>query len=190
MSKIIKIAGLDPSLSNFGIVFGELDITTNKIVKIESMDLAQTEAGNKKTVRVNSDDLRRASEIWKKAKPIIEQAQLVFCELPVGSQSSRAQTSYGICIGVLACIDKPLIQVTPIEIKQYVADKKTTSKEEIINWAYERHPEAPWLKRKEKGVEKLVNKNEHLADAIAAIYTGVQTDQYRQISAVISSLIN
>ncbi|MDC9581922.1 hypothetical protein PSI15_10150 [Xenorhabdus sp. PR6a] len=189
MSKIIKIAGIDPSMSNFGVVFGELDITTNQIVKIERMELVQTESGDKKSVRVNSDDLRRASEIWKKVKPIIDQAQLVFCELPIGSQSSRAQTSYGICIGVLACIDKPLIQITPIEIKQFVANKKTTTKEEIIEWAVGKHPEAPWLRRKEKGVVKLVNKNEHLADAVAAIHAGIQTDQYRQISTVISSLL-
>lgn len=189
MGKIVKIAGLDPSMSNFGVVFGELDITTGQVVRIERMELIQTESGDKKSVRVNSDDLRRASEIWKRAKPIINQAQLVFCELPVGSQSSRAQTSYGICIGVLACVDKPLIQVTPIEIKQFVAGRKTTTKEEIITWATQKHPEAPWIKRKEKGVEKYVNKNEHLADAIAAIYTGIQTDQYRQISTVISSLI-
>ncbi|MGJ0628235.1 hypothetical protein [Xenorhabdus bovienii] len=190
MNKIIKIAGLDPSMSNFGIVFGELDITTNTVVKIERMELAQTSASNtKKSVRVNSDDLRRANEIWKKAKPIIDQAQLIFCELPVGSQSSRAQTSYGICIGVLACIDKPLIQVTPIEIKKFVADKKTTSKEEIIEWAIAKHPEAPWITRKEKGEVKFANKNEHLADAVAAIYTGMETDQYRQVASVLSSLM-
>ncbi|KLU17104.1 MULTISPECIES: hypothetical protein [Xenorhabdus] len=190
MNKIIKVVGIDPSLSNFGIVFGELDIGNNTVVKIERMELTQTESGDtKKSVRVNSDDLRRASEIWKKAKPIIDQAQLIFCELPVGSQSSRAQTSYGICIGVLACIDKPLIQVTPIEIKKFVADKKTTTKEEIIAWATQKHPEAPWLTRKEKGKVKLVNKNEHLADAIAAIHTGIQTDQYRQVASVLSSLI-
>ncbi|UNH40953.1 hypothetical protein [Moellerella wisconsensis] len=190
MSKIIKVAGVDPSMSNFGIVFGEIDIETNKVISINRMELAQTSSGDtKKSVRVNSDDLRRASEIWKKAKPIIQQAQLVFCELPVGSQSSRAQTSYGICIGVLACIDKPLIQVTPIEIKQFVAGKKTTSKEEIIEWATSKHPEAPWITRKEKGEMKFANKNEHLADAVAAIYTGMETDQYRQISAVLATLI-
>ena len=106
MSKTIRVVGVDPSMSNFGLAIGTLDLETDKL-DIHGLTLVETKAGgNKKTVRVNSDDLRRANEIWRTAKPIIEQAHMVFCELPVGSQSSRSQTSYGICIGVLACVDK------------------------------------------------------------------------------------
>lgn len=166
---------------------GSLDIHSGKI-SFDRLELAQTKSESRKQVRVNSDDLRRAREIWLMAKPAIDEAQLVFCELPVGSQSSRAQTSYGVCIGVLACIDKPLIQVTPDEIKKFVAGKQTTSKEEIIEWAMEKHPEAPWLTRKVKGETAILNKNEHLADAIAAVYTGMQTDQFRQLTNVLRML--
>lgn len=187
MQQTIRIVGLDPSLSNFGMAIGTLDIHSGKVV-IERLEIAQTKSGDKKQVRVNSDDLRRAHDIWDLAKPVIDNAQLVFCELPVGSQSSRAQTSYGICIGVLACIDKPLIQVTPIEIKKFVAGKQTTSKEEIIEWAMAKHPEAPWLKRTVKGEETVVAKNEHLADAVAAIHTGMMTDQFKQLTNVLRML--
>lgn len=45
---------------------------------------------------------------------------------------------------------------------------------------YEKHPKAPWLRRKQSGQDVLVNKNEHLADAVAAIHTGMQTDQFRR----------
>lgn len=113
----------------------------------------------------------------------------MFCELPVGSQSSRAQTSYGVCIGVLACVDKPLIQVTPNEIKHYVGNKLTTSKEEIIQWAITKQPDAPWLRRKQAGKDVLVAKNEHLADAIASIYSGMQTDQFRQVRDVLKGIL-
>lgn len=187
MQNTIRIVGLDPSMSNFGVAVGALDIHSGKVT-FDRLELAQTKGGDKKQVRVNSDDLRRAHEIWEMVKPIIDEAQLVFCELPVGSQSSRAQTSYGICIGVLACIDKPLIQVTPIEIKKFVAGKQTTSKDEIIQWAMAKHPEAPWLTRKVKGEIAVVNKNEHLADAIAAVHTGMQTDQFRQLTNVLRML--
>ena len=61
MGKKIRIAGLDPSMSNFGISVGTLDIDTNK-VDIEKFYLVETSAGgSKKQVRVNSDDLRRAN---------------------------------------------------------------------------------------------------------------------------------
>lgn len=54
---------------------------------------------------------------------------------------------------------------------------------------YEKHPKAPWLRRKQSGQDVLVNKNEHLADAVAAIHTGMQTDQFRQVRDVLKSLI-
>ncbi|HBZ7669368.1 TPA: hypothetical protein MM079_004663 [Klebsiella variicola subsp. variicola] len=189
MSKVIKVVGVDPSMSNFGLAIGTLDLDTDKL-EIHGLELVETKAGGtKKTVRVNSDDLRRAKEIWRTARPIIEQAHMVFCELPVGSQSSRAQTSYGVCIGVLACVDKPLIQVTPNEIKHYVGNKLTTSKEEIIQWAITKQPDAPWLRRKQAGNDVLVAKNEHLADAIASIYSGMQTDQFRQVRDVLKGIL-
>mgnify|MGYP000008827789 FL=1 len=189
MSKVIKVVGVDPSMSNFGLAIGTLDLDTDKL-EIHGLELVETKAGGtKKTVRVNSDDLRRAKEIWRTARPIIEQAHIVFCELPVGSQSSRAQTSYGVCIGVLACVDKPLIQVTPNEIKHYVGNKLTTSKEEIIQWAIAKQPDAPWLRRKQAGKDVLVTKNEKLADAIASIYSGMQTDQFRQVRDVLKGIL-
>lgn len=189
MSKVLKIVGLDPSMSNFGIAVGTVDLDTNT-VNIKRFELAETKAGgNKKTVRVNSDDLRRSSEIWKKAKPIVEDAHIVFCELPVGSQSSRAQTSYGICIGILACIEKPLIQLTPNEIKHYVGGRLSVSKEDIIDWAVGTHPDAPWLRHKVKGELKLTSKNEHLADAVAAIHAGMETDQFKQLVSMMKAIL-
>lgn len=41
--------------------------------------------------------------------------------------------------------------------------------------------------RKTKGVETLVNKNEHLADSVAAIYTGLTTDQYQNAANMMRS---
>jgi hypothetical protein len=60
----------------------------------------------------------------------------VFAELPVGSQSSRAQTSYGLCLGVLACIDKPIIQLTPNDIKMHIGGKKTPPKIPSLSGQY------------------------------------------------------
>ncbi|HCJ5989696.1 TPA: hypothetical protein NU512_002982 [Escherichia coli] len=189
MKKVIKVAGLDPSLSNFGVAIGEIELDSGAL-QVNKLHLIETKAGDtKKQVRVNSDDMRRLNEIWRGIKPLIDQVHLVFCELPVGSQSARAMVSYGSCLGVLACVDKPLIQVTPNEIKYYVGNKLTTSKEEIIQWATQKQPNAPWLRRKQSGKEVLVNKNEHLADAVASIYTGMQTDQFRQVRDVLAGIL-
>lgn len=100
-------------------------------------------------------------------------------EIPVGSQSARSMASYGICIGVVASIDKPLIQVTPAEVKLVATGSKTASKDDMIKWATEMYPEGQWLTTNKKGVVSFVNKNEHMADAIAAMHAGVKTDQFK-----------
>lgn len=176
----LPIVGLDPSMSNFGLAKGTYDLATGE-VEINELILTHTERGNSKQVRQNSDDLRRATEIVRASKDHIQNAAVVFAELPVGSQSSRGQTNYGVCLGILASIDKPLIQITPNQIKKFVGNKLTTSKQEVIDWATEKHPEAPWLKRKFKGEMVLTSSNEHLADAVAAIHVGLQEDQFRQL---------
>ncbi len=185
--KKIPIVGLDPSMSNFGLNHGWYDLDTG-VIEIEGFVLVETKKASAKTIRVNSDDLRRAGEIVKRIKPYIEQAAIVFAELPVGSQSSRGQTNYGICLGILAAIEKPLIQVTPNEIKKMVGGKLTTSKQEVIDWAVERHPDAPWLTQKRKGEQVLLSKNEHLADSVAAIYAGMDTDAFKQLTDSIKAV--
>lgn len=60
MSKKITVVGIDPSMSNFGVAVGTLDLETDEL-EVHGLTLVETKAGNnKKTVRVNSDDLRRA----------------------------------------------------------------------------------------------------------------------------------
>ena len=66
MSKVIKVVGVDPSMSNFGLAIGTLDLDTDKL-EIHGLELVETKAGGtKKNVRVNSDDLRRAKELSHK----------------------------------------------------------------------------------------------------------------------------
>jgi Holliday junction resolvasome RuvABC endonuclease subunit len=131
----------------------------------------------------NSDDIERARKLHEGLHNFIQDADLVIVEVPVGSQSARAMASYGICIGIIASIDKPLIQVTPTEVKLAACGKKTASKAEMIDWATNQFPEANWIKHKSKGEWVLGNKNEHLADAVAAIVAGVKTDTFQQMNA-------
>ena len=187
MSNKLPIIGLDPSMSNFGAAIGFFDLLTGDVEVIDFI-LVETKKENKKTVRVNSDDLRRAGEIVRGTKDAIQRAAIVFAELPVGSQSSRGQTNYGICLGILSAIEKPIIQITPNEIKQLVGGKKTTSKDEVIEWACKLYPDAPWMTRKCKGETVMLSKNEHLADAVAAIHVGIKSDQFLQLVDSIRAL--
>jgi Holliday junction resolvasome RuvABC endonuclease subunit len=185
----IKIVGVDPSLRNFGIVKAELDLDTMKF-KVYDMRLVTSEDNAKaaKTVRKNSDDLRRARLLHEGFVGACKDASFAFVEVPVGSQSARAMASYGICVGVLAACPIAMIQVSPAEVKMAGTGEKTATKGEMIEAAVAAHPYAPWMTRKSKGKIELLNANEHLADSIWAIEAGIATDQFKGAVAMLRTL--
>jgi Holliday junction resolvasome RuvABC endonuclease subunit len=187
----VKIVGMDPSLSNFGIAQATLDLDTMKFT-VDKLTLVCTENEKdkkiKKAVRKNSEDLERAKILHAGLLAACEGHWLAVAEVPVGSQSSRAMASYGVCIGVLAACPMPLIQVTPTEVKMAGFGNKTATKQEMIEWAMAKYPDANWIMRKSGGVMVPTNANEHLADAVAALEAGIRTDQFKQIVAMYKSM--
>lgn len=186
----LQIASIDPSLKNFGLTRGYIDIDDENFpYYIEEMRLQSSESDKKnaKVVRKNSDDLIRARQLHRGMMDMIKDASIVFVEVPVGSQSARAMASYGICIGLLASINKPIIQVTPTEVKLAATGSKTASKQEMIAWATQAYPDAGWLTVKRDGKPVITDKNEHLADAVAAVHAGILTDQFNQAIAFLAA---
>lgn len=189
----IRVIGMDPSLRNFGFCKATVDLDTFE-VKITGLVLVETEADKKnaKVVRKNCDDLDRAQLLHAGVIGECVGHALAFAEVPVGSQSSRAMASYGICVGVLAACPIPMIPVTPSEVKFAATGSKHAAKQEMIEWAVEKYPDAPWLRYKSNG--KTFKKgdihadNEHLADACAAIHAGINTDQFRQAANMMKAL--
>lgn len=186
MAKII-VAGLDPALRNFGMAKGALCLDTG-IFDLHQIQLSEPKSLKMKVVRKNSDDLLRAKQQAEVTEDFLKDVDMVMVEIPVGSQSARAMASYGICIGILAGIKTPMIQVTPTEVKVASVGTKTATKDEIITWATNLYPEASWLTQKRKGEEVILAKNEHIADAIAAIHAGVHTDQFKQLHAALKAM--
>jgi Holliday junction resolvasome RuvABC endonuclease subunit len=184
MSNIIRVIGMDPSLSNWGIAYAALDMQTLEF-KVDDLELIQTEPEKdkklKKVVRKNSEDLERAILLQRGMAKACERAVIAFAEVPVGSQSSRAMASYGVCVGVLAACSIPLVQVTPNEVKIAACGSRTATKHEMIEWAVTHQASAPWLRRS----GRMVDKNEHLADAVAAIKAGIETDDFQRLVAVL-----
>lgn len=192
---LIKVAGLDPSLNNLGMARGVYDTDTDKLT-ITALELVKTENETAKVVRRNSDDIRRASELIDGMSTWLgSDIGITFAEIPVGSQSARAMASYGICVGILASVGKAgsyrgrLIQVTPTEVKKFATGSKNASKHEMIEWAHGQWPNAiGWLTRKVKGEVKLIDANEHLADACGAINAGIRTDEFKTLIQAIKNL--
>ncbi len=179
----INVVGFDPSLRNWGIAVGRLNPNTMRLT-IDNLDVSRPIELKGKQVRQNSKDVEVAYQHFMASTKVAERAQAVFVEVPVGSKSARAMASYGICVGVLGAIRGagiPFFEVTPDQVKKVSVGKKTATKDEMIAWAMQTHPEAPWPMQTQKGVTSVVSGTaEHMADAIAAIYAGMATAEFQR----------
>ncbi len=172
---------IDGSLQNLGLAVVELDET--RITKVIDLILNTTKPTDDKKKRKSYDDLFRFQSHWKVLTETIDKynCTLSIGEVPSGSQDSRASFAFGGITAIYACLPVPFIPVHPAEVKLAATGFKHSDKEDIITWAYSKYPDANWLtsKRSNKMNIKtpsglfLKNENEHLADAIAIAYAGV-----------------
>lgn len=180
---IINVAGFDPSLTHWGIAQAQLDLTTGylsvpKLTIIEPMELKG------KQVRNNSNDLHKSEQLSRAAFNAAEDAQAIFVEVPVGSQSARAMASYGICVGIISSLRAkgiPIIEVTATEVKIAMTGNKNASKKQMIDRAFELYPQANWPWYNRKGETLMADKAEHVADAIGSIHAGVITPTFQNL---------
>jgi Holliday junction resolvasome RuvABC endonuclease subunit len=190
LTQIIRILGIDPSLRNTGLAVADYDIFTGKL-NVFKVEIAQTANGNDgKVVRKSSDDLSRARAITTEIKRVIaiHSPNFAVAEVPGGTQSARGAFSNGVCCGLLACLSLPLIEVSPMEVKLASVGIKTASKNQMIQWAVAKWPNAGWFTRKLKGEIVMTNDNEHVADACAAIQAGLLTAQFAQAIAMMQAM--
>lgn len=184
---LIKVTGMDPSLTHWGLASMMLDLTTGTPT-IPTLRLIEPKELEGKQIRVNSNDLHKAEQLAQAVFEETEDSKVIFVEVPVGSQSARAMASYGICIGILGSLrakGKQIIQVTATEAKVALTGNRNATKQDMIDSAYNAYTEANWdLDR--KGIPK--KKSEHVADAIAAIHAGVNTIPFKQLMQLLEGL--
>ena len=119
-----------------------------------------------------SNDLLCAKKLYKELNYIIKKynVEAVAAEIPGGSQSSRASFSFGCAIALIASTDLPIIEVKASEAKLALTQDKNASKKDMINKAYEMYPELNWILYG----KRLVNANEHIADALGVLLAGLE----------------
>lgn len=184
---VVRVAGIDPALSNFGLAKGTYCISSG-VFTPDAINLIHTEKRTGKQTRQNSDDLRRAQENTTAVHDWIKDCEVVFAEIPTGSQSARGAFSNGVCLGILSSIGATsdysgrLIQVLPHEVKLAVTSSKHATKEEMIEWGVTTYPDLGWLTHR----GKVTAKNEHLADALATIHAGIKTDEFKNLTQALS----
>lgn len=180
----IKVVGMDPSLRNWGIACGVLS-KRDSTIQIQNLSVICPVLSKGKQVRQNSLDLESAKQLCMAAVDAAKGAQAIFVEVPIGSQSARAMASYGICVGVLGALRAtgiPFFEVTPTEVKVAGPGYKNATKQDMIKWAMDKHPEANWPMYMEHGVQIVSEaKAEHMADATGAIYAGLACNSFQQM---------
>lgn len=186
-SRQLHLVGMDPSLRNWGLAYAVYDVATKKL-RVDLLASTHPVLPTGKQVRQNSTDLEAALQLYKGAINFAEKAHAVFIEVPVGSQSARAMASYGICVGILGALKAhgiPFFEVTATEVKLAGHGTKTATKEEMIAWAVNAHPEANWPKH--NGALSAA-KAEHQADAVGAIHAGIRLTSFQQLLSMTSGL--
>jgi hypothetical protein len=175
----IPVLGMDPSLRNWGLAEASLDLTTGSLT-VPSLSLVNPKDPEGKQVRQNSKDLALAEQLAEPVMAAARKAKVIFVEVPVGSQSARAMASYGICVGVLGAVRAlgiPLIEVTALESKLIFTGDRNATKRNMIDKAFEIYPNSNFPVHN----GKIPDKAEHLADAIAAIHSGVRTPMFQNL---------
>ena len=177
------VLGMDPSLRHWGLAETELDldsgvITTPIITIIEPIE------EKSKQVRQNSKDLQATEGLAKIIFPAARKAKAIFVEVPGGSQSARAMASYGVCVGILGALRAEgiqIIEVTANECKLALSGIKNATKQQMIDAAVSAYPDANWPTHR----GSITNKAEHGADALSAIYAGVNTPMFQNLMRIL-----
>jgi len=106
----------------------------------------------------------------------------------VGSQSAAAMKAYGMCVGILGTMlasDIQLIEVTASEVKVALTGNKNATKPQMIAGAVQLYPDSnfPRYTKNGKTFKKgdIMDKAEHVADAIGAIHAGVNTPLFQSL---------
>lgn len=187
---LIRIGAFDGALANFGMakLVYDTDLPDDEALSVLDLKLVHTEKAKQKTVRVSSDRLRRSRENALAATAWLTDCAMLFVEVPSGAQDANANFAFGIVTGIYASMRLEPIEVSPSETKLAAVGTRTASKEEMIEWAIERFPAAPWLRTKRGGVMVPTKANEHLADAVAIAHAGIRLPVFQQTKALVAAM--
>lgn len=186
---ILRIVGMDPSMSNWGIAKGSYNTVTDEITFKELIVVSPDKQKCLQT-RNNSKDIYIAEQLFQAVLQEVKDAHVVFAEIPVAGQNARSCVSYAMCVSIVAALNKvtnnSVIQVSPNQVKNVVV--KNASKKEMIEWAANAHPEANWQYKTVKGAKSIISGHaEHVADAIASVYAGASLPEFSSLIKVLKT---
>ena len=165
--------GFDPSLCNWGWVLAK-----QSKGKLELVDMGTISVPAPKGHRyANEAFLERSYTLLEAVLGLpYSGVEGIYAEAPVGSQSASAQASYAACNTILAVLqwyyEIPITIVRNKDVKLVTTNPKA-SKQDMVDWATFRYPSHLWAVKN----NRYLLKNEHQADAIAALVVGLKENK-------------
>lgn len=182
--------GIDPGLSMTGYAAASVDPERALIIHVLEVGVSATERRNLKQVRKGSEHLRRGREQAVVLNAIIDRycPAAVAVELTTTTKHKHPIFSFGVMTGIVACMDPPVVEVLPHEVKLAATGNKRATKADVIQWALNQpgSTSVEWpvsarrnsLNLQHEGLH-LMRIAEHPADALAAIQAALLTEQVR-----------
>lgn len=194
MTKLI-VLGVDPGLALTGFAVAEISIATGAIAKVREIGIHKTEKSKHRTIRKTSDDLARARLQADRLRALIDRHRIdvIACEMATTTPYTLPTFSFGVMIGIVAALARPVIEVLPQEVKIAAAGNRNATKQDVIRWAVKMtgREKLDWPTSSRKNQLGLLYRGasvtlaaEHPADALAAIQAAVSTEQFRLACAM------
>ncbi len=175
-------------MNNWGIACGGYYPDTDGLT-IEYLDVIQPVVSSKKETKSNSKDVDRSTQLYEGVIRLVQQADITFIEVPVGSQNARAGIGNGICFGILGAfrVNKiNFIELTPKDIKLAATGFKNATKKQIVTHYQEEYPDTNWPMKTFRGKQVVnMSKANHMADAIGAIEAGIKSLEFKDLNQFI-----
>ena len=189
MTKLI-VLGIDPGLSSTGYAIAEVDTRSRAIRKVREIGVSKTKRSTHRTIRKTSDDLARAQEQARLLRGLLErhEVDVISCEMASTTPYTLPTFSFGVMMGIIAALDRPVVELLPFEVKQAATGDRNATKAAMIRWAVDlTSPQnLDWPtsnKRDHVGVEyrgrSVTLAAEHPADALATIHAAIASEQFR-----------
>ena len=137
MTKSVLVLGLDPGLAKMGVVL--IELTTDQVI-LRKAAVIRTEKSDKKVkVLATEDNLRRSCEIYRTLKTFASvgnrYAQVICTESMSWPRSAGAAAKVALAWGTVAALavelDVPVVQVSPMELKNRITGVKTATKRQV-----------------------------------------------------------
>jgi len=178
---------IDPGLRNTALVWG---IIENGVLVPHYWDYVGTKS--LKGEKTGFGAVRRARMINKKIAQYTRGFDIAFGEVPNGSQSAAAMKGLGISAYLLATINIPMVEVSPMDVKKVInpragkakfkgsKERVEVSKEDVMEYCYKKYPNFPYERKKKTGAVVLA-RMEHVCDAIVIAEAGMKKENYKVI---------